>query len=425
MKKKIIGLFLSLTMFFNCSFNSFANPVALTVAPEVVGLILSTATACGVVLNTDWEKMLYVKTFIDSVCFPLGGVSEETEYKTFDNVIQLSDYIKENSKIQNNNDNNGDDKIQISPELLLYFKTVMDKIFNNKKPGGEIVSVGGYSDVPFYRDATSPRVELPSLNKGQKTVVSLGRGVTIEYANQYPGFGGSTSSKPYTWNVYYNGKKILESWLHASPPLVCFTYSTETDQLHFLENPRHEIGTLIQSDYSKYIFGFNGDYNSDNLNSSIDYNVNKLPTIDSNIKDELNIEYGESLDLEKAPSPDPSPEPSPDPSPEPSPEPDPSPDNGNGNEFPSFPNMGDKLDFSPLYVTNINDKFPFSLPWDFKRIIDVFDVEPVAPSFEVPLVTETIEIDFSYFEEWALIIRFFILIIFTSTLIFISTKLKG
>ena len=87
--------------------------------------------------------------------------------------------------------------------------------------------------------------------------------------------------------------------------------------------------------------------------------------------------------------------------------------------------MGDKLDFSPLYVTNIKDKFPFSLPWDFKRVIDIFDVEPIAPRFEVPLVTETIEIDFSYFEEWATIIRFFITIIFTSTLIFISTKLKG
>ena len=93
--------------------------------------------------------------------------------------------------------------------------------------------------------------------------------------------------------------------------------------------------------------------------------------------------------------------------------------------LPSFPSFGEELDFSPLYMTNIKDKFPFSLPWDFKNLINMFDVDPVAPKFEVPFLGNNITLDFSYFEEWATIIRFFILISFNVTLIFISTKLKG
>ena len=93
--------------------------------------------------------------------------------------------------------------------------------------------------------------------------------------------------------------------------------------------------------------------------------------------------------------------------------------------LPSFPSFGDELDFSPLYMTNIKEKFPFSLPWDFKNLINMFDVDPVAPKFEIPFLGNNITLDFSYFEEWAIIIRFFILISFNVTLIFISTKLKG
>ena len=93
--------------------------------------------------------------------------------------------------------------------------------------------------------------------------------------------------------------------------------------------------------------------------------------------------------------------------------------------IPEFPSFGNSLDFSPLYMTNIKDKFPFSLPWDFKNLINMFDVDPVAPKFEVPFLGNNITLDFSYFEEWAIIIRFFILISFTATLIFIATKMKG
>lgn len=93
--------------------------------------------------------------------------------------------------------------------------------------------------------------------------------------------------------------------------------------------------------------------------------------------------------------------------------------------IPPFPSFGDSLDFSPMYLTNINEKFPFSLPWDIGRLIEKFDVEPKAPIFKVPIVTSDIELDLTIFDEWANIVRFFILIGFALSLILISTKLLG
>lgn len=92
---------------------------------------------------------------------------------------------------------------------------------------------------------------------------------------------------------------------------------------------------------------------------------------------------------------------------------------------PSFPSFGDSLDFSPMYLTNVTEKFPFSLPWDIGRLIQKFDVEPIAPIFDVPIVSETITLDLTEFSELASIVRFFVLICFILSLIFISTKLLG
>lgn len=93
--------------------------------------------------------------------------------------------------------------------------------------------------------------------------------------------------------------------------------------------------------------------------------------------------------------------------------------------FPAFPSFGDSLDFTPLQVSNISEKFPFSLPWDIGRLLNKFDVDPVTPKFNIPFFNEKIPIDLSYFDELANIARFFILLGFILSLIFISTKLKG
>lgn len=93
--------------------------------------------------------------------------------------------------------------------------------------------------------------------------------------------------------------------------------------------------------------------------------------------------------------------------------------------IPPFPSFGNSLDFSPMYLTNINEKFPFSLPWDIGRLIEKFDIEPKAPIFKVPIFTSEIVLDLTIFDEWANIVRFFVLIGFVLSLILISTKLLG
>lgn len=91
----------------------------------------------------------------------------------------------------------------------------------------------------------------------------------------------------------------------------------------------------------------------------------------------------------------------------------------------SFPSFGDALDFSLFELTGLSEKFPFSLPWDIKELLKTLDVEPKAPVFDVPIVTEKITVDLSQFDEWANIARWFITISFTVFLILISTKMKG
>ena len=98
---------------------------------------------------------------------------------------------------------------------------------------------------------------------------------------------------------------------------------------------------------------------------------------------------------------------------------------GNDIVVPSFPNFGDSLDFSPMYLTNVTEKFPFSLPWDIGRLIQRFDVDPVAPVFDISIFSETITLDLTEFDELAAIVKFFVLIGFILSLIFISTKLLG
>lgn len=74
------------------------------------------------------------------------------------------------------------------------------------------------------------------------------------------------------------------------------------------------------------------------------------------------------------------------------------------------------LNFDPLKVNigSITNKFPFSIPWDLKRQLDVFNVQPDAPSFTLnfskfPGVNSNLTYDLSFekFNAIANIIRWF------------------
>ncbi len=83
------------------------------------------------------------------------------------------------------------------------------------------------------------------------------------------------------------------------------------------------------------------------------------------------------------------------------------------------------LDFSPLSDLSLTNKFPFSLPWDLKNSFNMLTAPPVPPRWEIPILTETLVIDFAQFENLALISRSFLSIIFVVVLIILTRRFIG
>lgn len=85
-----------------------------------------------------------------------------------------------------------------------------------------------------------------------------------------------------------------------------------------------------------------------------------------------------------------------------------------------------KIDWSPLLLagTDFTTKFPFSIPWDLKRQMDVFNVEPEAPVIHfddtIPIfggIPIDFDIDFAPFDFMATAARWFLVIVFDISII--------
>lgn len=84
---------------------------------------------------------------------------------------------------------------------------------------------------------------------------------------------------------------------------------------------------------------------------------------------------------------------------------------------------------SPTFTT----VFPFSLPWDFVRGVKLLGVSPVAPQFEIPFnipafglfpgYSGSIVLDFSKYDKYFHVVRWFSTVLFVMSLVFISTKI--
>ena len=77
---------------------------------------------------------------------------------------------------------------------------------------------------------------------------------------------------------------------------------------------------------------------------------------------------------------------------------------------------------------NLADFFPFCIPFDLIRLVNVLNVEPQAPYFEYPIKVEgvidyVVAIDFSKYELLAQIVRIFETLIFIGALIMATRKL--
>ena len=78
-------------------------------------------------------------------------------------------------------------------------------------------------------------------------------------------------------------------------------------------------------------------------------------------------------------------------------------------------------------VNNLSTRFPFSIPWDVKLIMELLEQPRQAPEFDLPVVmTEyTVHIDFSPFENMAAVSRFMSLVLFTGGLLMATKKMIG
>lgn len=81
-----------------------------------------------------------------------------------------------------------------------------------------------------------------------------------------------------------------------------------------------------------------------------------------------------------------------------------------------------RLDFNPFLNIPIKEKFPFSLPWDIKNSINTLAADKKVPVWELPLLDEEIVIDFNDFEDWAMITRSFLSIIYVVFLIILTRR---
>lgn len=93
------------------------------------------------------------------------------------------------------------------------------------------------------------------------------------------------------------------------------------------------------------------------------------------------------------------------------------------------------LDFTPLMMTGtaMTNKFPFSIPFDFVKQLQVLNVEPQAPTFDIDVpdylkiggftIPLKFKLSFEMFDPIANIIRWGLIIIFDISLIFAIRKL--
>lgn len=423
MKKKFLICFLSLIICFN-SFNfSYAygkssRLVSVAIAPEIIGTIATVAVASGIIISSSDDIYDISRVFYE---------------KYSDNWEMVETLFKATVTVSANK------VVSIGSDFLNLCKDAFDTFINFSTPGSSTVPfVGKYGAY----DVTKLVGYVPFTILGGKSL--MGYKMDLNKMVIYGPDGSVASTLRSTINPkncglflgYYYGSYELGAYSQIDIPGSSFDKYYQTD----VKNSYIPLSLKTEYELPNSYESYNWDNNiSANLKNDkvevnlpgnvgdlvgvrpndVVYNPSLNPPYDLPIGGTVtlpnvnnpSLEVGDSISIPNEGVVNPPLDPPLDP-----------PIDG---VFPTFPSFGDSLDFSPLYLTGVTEKFPFSLPWDIGRILDRFDVSPKAPVFKVPIVSETIEIDFTVFEEWVFIFRFFILMAFVIGLIYISTRLKG
>lgn len=110
-----------------------------------------------------------------------------------------------------------------------------------------------------------------------------------------------------------------------------------------------------------------------------------------------------------------------------------------GTDYPSIPSTinipgfdGFKINFEPLTVSfdKFTNKFPFSIPWDFKRVVSAFTEKSKskaysgkAPVFEIPVLKNKMKLDLTPFVPLANLCKIFVGVGFTVILMLLTKKM--
>ncbi|MDN4765984.1 hypothetical protein QYP21_19070 [Clostridioides difficile] len=420
LKRKIITIFLSCFLVVSSTVSSFAfAPALVPVASEIVGVVATLAVASGVALTTK-----------DDIYDVVRLVYENTP--DWDSFV---DTFKKDVSISANN------VVNVGNDFLDMCKFAFDTIF---------------SDVPKSSNSIS-------------ACGSLISGSTIDLKNYAPpyelGFTNFKIVTEYADNVKPSGTiRIYIPYADGSGFFVCGNYYANlslSDKYHIVSVKVEGYKTILDIEYYDLPSKFHPDgdvsrrkYIAEKPLSGVFYDLPYVPGSydwDGQVSDKVSDSGldiyvpGNAEDLIGVPSGDVVGENNP---------PYNLPIDGTVTvpdvENPSLP-IGDNIvipgdsvvdppvdppvipdipavniDFSPLWesMQSIKNKFPFSLPWDIYSLFIGFDVEPVAPKWELPILNNKVVLDFSNFNEWANIVKFFVYVSFFISLIVISNKLK-
>lgn len=434
LKRKIFAIFLSCFLFISSTVSSYAfAPVIAPVSIELFNLIVGLAGATGLVLTSDKDKVNFVQLFLNTCVSNTDNKVHSDEFPTFAKTTELDAFVKEHAVYSGSGNGNGNfgKKIVIDAVLQSFFDKVFTCLFRDKKENDLIISYS--KDIlpcSWDYEGSIPNTlkkdysKSFNLNSKETEIITFYMGYSLYVTIQKKYELG----KNYFYSTFFLNGEVLDGTHNTSQiPNNCYfgtgpvaVLDDNNVPIEFHPDARqYNVGNM------KNLHFLLPDWIFDNQNSvKYDFN-NKEPSpvpnsvvnnpIDINVNDFDNI-YFEITDSSNLPD-------NPDPSPDPDPNPPIDPDFKPPFDVPSV----DGIDFSPILDLGLKftEKFPFSLPWDFKRIFDFFDVTPQAPVWTVPIVTEKIVIDLTQFSVFADITKFFVYIAFCVSLIFIFNKIKS
>jgi len=137
------------------------------------------------------------------------------------------------------------------------------------------------------------------------------------------------------------------------------------------------------------------------------------------------VKYPTNPNPQVVPNPNPNPDVKPDPNPDPNPNPNPNP-----NPSDIEPDL-EEIDPSQVKTPQLLKKFPFCIPWDIVDLVTAVSAEKKAPKFTLPFklnskqsskvrIDEKVVIDFSKYENLAVICRWFFRLIFIAGLVVLT-----